>query len=309
MNTIVIERMKEDKVLVILTIMLLLILTVVMLSSCTKEQEQPENRVPLLLSGSTTMPVSITRGNNQSATRSGSPTVDLPASTQAGVYALATGTNATTVTTTTQKNTLYTATGSNGSFTTATPITLEYRQSYQVCAYAPYQSTVSDPTAVTFNHGTDVLYAPLTNVTITGPTATAALQFVHKVSQIQFNLTAGTGTPDLTGVTLSVSGFKSTCTLNLSDGTMTPVSGSGATVTDQNKAVCFIPDSHPMTLSIAVSTKDGKSYTGTITQTFSASNSYSYTLTVNKSQTELGVSLQLVDWITVSGGSVKVWPN
>jgi hypothetical protein len=222
---------------------------------------------------------------------------------------MSTGSDATTISTTALKNTLYTATGSAGSFTSDSPIQLDYRQSYQICAYAPYQSVVSDPTAVVFSHGTDILYASPINATITGSTATVVLPFVHKVSQIQFHLVSGSGSPDMTGATMKVSGFKSSCTLNLTDGSLTPVSGSGVTITDQNKSVCFIPDSQPMTLSATVTTRDGKSYSGTITRSFMASNSYSYTLTVNSDHSELAVNSQIIDWIAVSGGSINIWTH
>ncbi len=309
MNAIEVIRMKEDKVVAILTIILLVILMVVMASSCTKEQEPAESmKMPLQLSGNTTLlPVIVTRSGQMTVTRgSSSQAVDLPALTPTGVYAMEMNPNILTVSTTSLRNVQYTATGSNGAFTSVSPIILEYRKSYKVCAYAPYQSTVTDPTVVGFSHGMDVLYALQTNVNVTGSTATASLQFVHKVAQIQFSLVAGSGSPDLTGVKLSVTGFKDSCTLNLTDGTLTPITGKGATVTLQDKVVCFIPDSQPMTLNVMVMTKDGKEYLGAITRTFAASNSYNYTLTVNRNLAELDVNSQIVDWLPVDAGNISV---
>jgi hypothetical protein len=229
---------------------------------------------------------------------------NLPDQTQTGVYALETGSSATTLATTPFENVLYTTTENGGRFISSSPIVLECDKSYLVCAYAPCQNVVSDPLAVLFPHGTDVLYAAPATVTIAGTIASATLVFGHEMAQIKFVLTSGTGFPVLTGATLEVTGFYASCALNLADGVITPVPGNGATVTMADQSVCFVPDTRPMTLNVTVTTTDGRSYKGTILQVFTASYSYNYTLTLNN--TELEVSGRIIDWVPVKGGSVSV---
>jgi len=270
-------------------------------ASCSQDQETPKastkGDVALSLKGSASDMV-VTRAS----------TVDLPASTQVGVYVLETSPTGTTLTSTAFKNGLYTAVGSGGAFTSTTPFYLNSSNTYSALAYAPYQSSISDPAVVSFAHGTDVLYASSQNVSITGTSpsfaATTALTFVHQMSQIQFTLVAGTGSPVLTGASLSVTGFDQSCTMNLNDGTITSVLGSGAAVTNLSKAVCFVPGA--LNLNVSVTTTDGRVYNGTLSQTFLAGNSYSYTITLNKNDTKLGITGTVVDWIPVNGGSIPI---
>ncbi|MBP1593191.1 MAG: Fimbrillin-like [Bacteroidetes bacterium] len=270
--------------------------------SCSNEQD-PSNQtsakqVALSLSGSTEAMITTKAS-----------TVDLPAATQVGVYALETAPSTITMLTTPFKNVLYSATGASGAFTSTSPIYLLSTKQYSACAYAPQVSTVSDVTAVPFVHGTDVLYAPTKTVTITpGSPAIAAvdLTFSHKMSQIKFSLVAGTGTPDLTGAVLSVTGFNESCTMNITDGSVTPVKGVGASITDIDKATCFVPNSSDMLLDVKVTTTDNRSYTGTISRVFGAGSSYSFTITLNKNDTKLGITGHVIDWVSVNGGNVPV---
>ncbi len=268
------------------------VILVVLLSACTGEQNQilsPE--AVLSLHGD--IPEIVTKSSTY-----------LPGSTQTGVYAMETGSSATTPATTSLRNVLYTATENGGDFTSASPIVLESAKSYQVCAYAPYQSIVSNPVAVSFSHGTDLLYAAPAKVVIAGTTASSTLTFEHKMAQIRFILTSGTGESALTGATFKVTGFYASCTLNLVDGTITPVQGAGATVTTTDQLVCFVPDTQPMTLNITVTTTNGRCYAGSISRIFSASYSYNYTMMINN--TELEVFGQIIDWIPVTGGSISI---
>jgi hypothetical protein len=269
-------------------------------ASCSQDQDTPsvstKGDVALSLTGSTSGMV-VTKAS-----------VELPAATQVGVYALETAPGSFDVTTTPLKNKLYAATGVAGAFTTTTPLYLVHTKTYQALAYAPYQSSISDDKAVSFAHGADVLYASPANVTISGVaspwSASAALTFVHKMSQVKFTLVSGAGTPDLTGATLKVAGFNESCTMNLADGTITPVKGLGATITEAAKAICFVPNTTDMTLNFAVTTTDGRVYTGTLVKTFGAGNSYAYTVTLNKNETKLDITGTVVDWVNVNGGDI-----
>jgi hypothetical protein len=265
------------------------------LMGCTKSAYSPsEEKIALSVRGNAGEMV-LTRAS-----------VDLPVSTQVGVYVLETGATPNTFATTTYKNVLYKATGSSGQFTSESPALLHAGKSYKACAYGPALSgTPTDAAAIAFAHGLDVVYAPLTDVTISGPSASAALTFVHKMSQIKFTLNNAPGTPDLTGATLNVTGFNQSCTLNLSDGSVTPVTGSGAFISLIDQPVCFVPSSSPMTLTINVTLSNNRVFSGTITRQFTPSSSYSYSVSL-KNDMELQISCSVVDWSPVNGGSADV---
>ncbi len=267
----------------------------VLLAGCSLENnpDQYDGKVSLSLTGDSRELI-ITRGSG----------VQLPPSTEIGVYVLQTGA---TRESTRYRNILYTATGSNGILSSPNPAALDIANSYNVLAYAPRLGTEpANASAVRFNHGTDLLYAPLTGVTIASATATANLLFEHKMSQITFTLASGAGTPDLTGALLQVTGFSEYASLDLGTGILTAVAGSGASVTETSNSICFVPGS--LTLAVRVTTADNREYSGTITRNggFVASESYTYTLTLNKNDALLGVTGHLVDWTPVSGGNISV---
>jgi len=270
-------------------------------ASCSQDQDVP--------SVSTKGDVALSLQGNASAMINTKANVELPASTQVGVYALETAPSSFDVVTTPLKNKLYVATGTAGAFTSTAPVYLSHLNTYKALAYAPYQSSISDDKAVSFAHGTDVMYASPVDVAITGTTApwsaSAALSFVHKMSQVKFTLVSGAGTPDITGATLKVAGFNESCTLNLADGTVTPVAGAGASITEAAKAVCFVPNTSNMTLNVSVTTTDGRVYTATLVKTFLAGNSYAYTITLNKNETKLDITGTVVDWVNVDGGDIS----
>ncbi len=273
------------------------------LASCSNKQQEgtsPSGNATLSLTGKSAGML-ITKASS----------IDLPANTTVGVYATQTNGIASTLVNTQFKNAPYMATGTGGAFTSTAPFILTSTNTYNVCAYAPQMSTTpTDPTAVSFNHGDDVLFAPNAPVTFSGTTvktATAALSFVHKMSQIKFTLVSGAGSPApvIEGATLKVTGFNASCTMDLNTGVITPVGVNGASITQIGTPVCFVPN-NAMSLSVTITTTDGKMWYGTINATFNASSSYSYTLTLNKNDAQLGITGTVVDWTPVDGGDVSI---
>lgn len=283
---------------------LMLAVLAIALASCSNKQSEV-----MPATGNATL--SLT-GKSEGMLITKASSIDLPANTTVGVYATQTNAPATTLVTTQFKNAPYIATGSAGAFTSLAPFTLISSNTYNVCAYAPQLGTTPvDPTAVSFNHGDDILFAANVPVTFSGTTvktATAALSFVHKMSQIKFTLVSGAGSPApvIAGASLMVTGFNESCTMNLNTGVVTPVLGAGASVTQAGTAVCFVPNSTAMMLSVTITTTDGRVYYGTINTVFNASSSYSYTLTLNKNDAQLGFTGTVVDWIPVDGGNVSL---
>jgi hypothetical protein len=190
---------------------------------------------------------------------------------------------------------------------------------YDIYAYGPQMGTVTDATAIPFVLGMDVLWAPkntLTGVSATSNTVT--LGFTHRAAQIALNVvfaddfTAGSKV-FTSSSTVQVGNFYSNGQLDLTTGVLTPsvpapnvpinaiATGSAGSMTLGFPAICFIPAvGKTMTFAVKV-THEGKDYTGTITDTFLAGTSYSYTVTLHGYSTMLGVSGTLTDWIPVSG--------
>jgi hypothetical protein len=274
----------------------LIILTIAFGACSNKQNPEPsDGKATLSISGNAG-DITITKAS-----------IDLPASTDVGVYVLQTGMSPATMANTPFKNVLYTATGTGGAFTSNSPIVLENVKTYNVCAYTPrLQSTPPDASSVSFQHGTDVLYTSSTAITITGTVASATLSFEHKMAQIKFVLASGVGSPNITGATLNVTGFNESGAINLTDGSISAVMGKGAIITDVDKAICFVPNVASMTLAITVNTTDNRAFTGSISRVFNAANSYTYTITLNKNNTQLNVTGEVVNWIPVDGGSISV---
>lgn len=282
--------------------LLLVAALAVAISSCTNEQptslSSAQGDVVLSLSGKTTGVVNV-------STRVGD---NFPA-TNVGVYAME---SSATVTNTSLANALYTVDDA-GLFNSASPLKLNSKYAYTVCAYAP-QGVVSNVEAVPFTHGVDVLYATAVPVAFTAanfpvapPTASASLVFSHKMAQIKVSLKAGVGiqNSDLETATVKVSGFNESCTLNLVDGTIKPILGAGALITKAGEATCFIPNEKETkySVSIMIGTRE---YTGDIVCASKGNESYSYTLTINKNDAIVGITGKIVDWTNVPGAEIQV---
>ena len=286
-----------------------------MFASCSNDQDSPSSveakgDTELKIGGSSDQLV-VTKAN-----------VNLTKDTKIGVYAyIKTGANATTLTTTPFKNAEYVAVGTDNTFTSLAPINLYHANTYNAIAYAPRVSAVTDPAAVEFTHGSDVLYAAEQNVTIsalgtTPETYKASTDFIfkHMLSQIKFTLVEGTGyvATDLVGATYKVTGLYGKCTMNLNTGVITPTpvkvddATTSATITEKDKAMCFIPSSSDMTLEIEVTLANATVCKGTLVKTFTPGSSYSYNLKVNKNDAKLEVTGQVVDWVPVSGGDINI---
>jgi hypothetical protein len=195
-------------------------------------------------------------------------------------------------------------------------IYLEEGKDYDVYAYSPRVAAVSDPKAIPFAHGTDVLYTDV-NKTLRGVSKgrnTVNMVFAHKMSQIKFFLLddrdqATKDTYPFSDATFEVFGFYKDVLLNLETGKITRGAiDNNIKITKQNTPVCFAPSTSLMNLSLKVTipgaTSGEQSFTGEISNTFLAGNSYSYNIKV--STTRLEITGVVTDWISVDPGEVVV---
>lgn len=259
----------------------------IVLSACSKEQlqEQSSARVPFLLNG---------KISNVSLTRADSSLTNATV----GVYILQTDISPIgTLNASSYNNVLYNV-DSKGVFTTDASVLLNNFDTYSTLGYAPYR-TITDPKAVPFNHGEDVLYAPTVPVVITNSTASATLTFEHKMSRIIFKIVSGANQPDISRAALSVSGFYASCTIDLNSGILTPVMGTGVTITAADQMNYIVPGALKLDITVAI---DGQKYTAKTDYAADPSKDCSYTLTVNSGN--LGLDCQIVEWNPVNAGEI-----
>ncbi|MBP1631144.1 MAG: Fimbrillin-like [Bacteroidetes bacterium] len=205
---------------------------------------------------------------------------------------------------------------SSGGAISGDAIYLEEGKDYDVYAYSPRVADVSDPTAIPFTHGTDVLYTDV-NKTLRGVSKgrnTVSMIFTHKMSQIKFFLLddRDQATKDaypFSEATFEVMGFYKDITLNLETGKITRGAvDNSIKITKQDTPVCFAPLTSLMTLSLNVTIPgaiSGKqSFSGEISNTFLAGNSYSYNIKV--STTRLEITGFVTDWVPVDPEDVVV---
>lgn len=256
----------------------------------------------------TTVPLSLSATQTGIVTKA---TPVLPSGVSTGVYVTA---KDATITAAFFANSNYTA-GASGILTTIGNVDLTVGSNYDIYSYAPWQATVGNPCAIEFMHGTDVLWAPKTTligVTLTNHTATLA--FEHRAAQVSFHVVFASdfssGSTVITSAsTLQVNGFYTKGTLDIIAGQLTPSGATSATLSGTGTGpagamtlgigeTCIIPSTGNLTLSVVI-THEGKTYNGTITDTFLPGSSYNYTVTVC-GPAALGITGTLKEWTPVS---------
>lgn len=207
-------------------------------------------------------------------------------------------------------------TQASGILFSAVNVDLTIGNDYDIYAYAPYQPTVGNPLMIEYPHGTDVLWAPkyvLTGVSATNNTAT--LTFEHRATQISFQVVFANdyiaGSKDfIASSTIQVNGFNSSGLLNIVTGILVPsgslistLSGAGTGTTGVTTLgigdTCIIASTGEMTLAVQV-THNGKTYNGTIKETFIAGTSYNYTVTIRGYGSTLGLTGTQKEWNAIS---------
>lgn len=278
------------------------ILFSIVLCACTAKDEEKAlggSKLPLIIAGSQVR--MVTKG----------VLPPLPAGVSTGVYV--TDKDA-SITSSWFSNTNYLA-GASGVLTTPASVDLTIGRSYDIYAYAPYKATASNPYAVDYPHGSDVLCSgkfTLADVSVSNHTAN--LVFEHKASQISFNVGFASdfnaGTKVITSSsTLQVTGFYDRGSLNVATGIYSPV-GTASTVLNASgtgipgamalaiASTCFVPSASPMTMGVTV-IHEGRNYNAVITGTFLPGTAYNYTITLKGYSPNLQINGTVVDWIPV----------
>ena len=284
----------------------LLPIAVLLLTGCSHD---PSGELP-----STPETVSLLLSGTQSALETRTSLPELPQGSTTGIYVPEKEKD---ISTAYFNNACYTA-GESGILqaSSSTVIDLTVGMSYDIYAYGPFRTIVTDPAAIAFTHGNDVIYAPKSTVTgVTADNRTAILNFEHRAAQIDFSVIFAddynlTDKQITSASTIEVAGFYPVATLDLITGNLTPTGAATASLSSSGigapgamelaiPPTCFIPGTDQMSLVVKV-THQGKEFNGTITETFVAGMSYRYTVTVNGTVAPLAITGTLRDWTTVS---------
>ena len=218
---------------------------------------------------------------------------------------------------TTYRNIPYTAsgTGAGQSWSGSTiPLSMNQGTCY---AYYPYNSGVTDITAVPVSTSGQDDYMYATSVTVNAEAKEATLNMNHALSAVRFLLKRGSyaGTGKVTAVSVTSAGVGTSGKLNAKTGGLTGVSGKGTaigvntsiTLSDVAKSVDVIVvpagTSAELTLSVTI---DGKAYSSVISSaSILQSRCHKYTLTVNQGELALS-SVKVGNWGYSSAGSPTI---
>ncbi len=256
-----------------------------------------------------TVPLSLSATQAGIVTKASSPV--LPSGVSTGVYVTA---KDAAITAAYFANMNYIA-GASGILTTVGNVDLTVGSNYDIYSYAPWQVTAGNPNAIAFAQGTDVLWAPKTTlIGVTLTNRTAVLAFEHRAAQVSFHVVFASdfsaGSTVITSAsTLQVNGFYAGGTLDAVSGVLTPSGATSATLNGAGTGTagamtldigetCIIPSAGNLTLAVVL-THEGKTYNGTITDTFLPGSSYNYTVTV-RGPAALGITGTLKEWTPVS---------
>ena len=277
-------------------------------TSCSNDEVESMNSASQPKQLTLTSNVSLTRSTSQSL-----QTTQIASGVKVGAYVTATST---TTPTSTGNNVQLTADG-NGNFSGGT-MTWPSSGNVDIYAYAPYSSTASLSDGYAFSVqadqstdanylASDLLYASATNQAQTA-SGNVAMTFAHKLTRVNINITNNNSELNLGGATVKVMNTLPTTSLALTNGTIAAASGTATEI----KAATFSSTAEltasavivPQSLSSGTTFVQIEPVSGTTliaklasNVTFAAGKSYTYTVTINSTETVLTLSsASITDW-------------
>lgn len=221
-----------------------------------------------------------------------------------------------------QNNKLYTTTDGSGKFTATEAETIYLptdgsRRNF--VAYYPYTENLGDNgrtymidiTDQSSQGAIDLLGSD--NPETDKNTPSVRFTFNHKLAKIELNITSGTGFDDssvLEGLTVELTGQQTSATYDVIDGnevtivTETPRTVDLLVTNEGRKAEAIIlPSDNFDEMSLIFKLKDGGHFTWPVQSDFATrfetGKKYKFNVTLNK--TEIGVTSEIVDWISGNG--------
>lgn len=223
------------------------------------------------------------------------------------------------------QNKKYITTSGNGSFSPVSGNDVYYPadgSSVDFIAYYPHQTTINNYTynVNVSNQNTqsaiDLLYAnDAVNLNKTSPIA--SLNFTHQLSKLIFNVKAGTGVTDLNGLTIKISGMKTSASFNLENGNLVAnyasvidiaakVTGGGTTMLGE-AIVLPVDNAGGCTITFSLPTAGDYKWDVPVGTNYQKGNKYIYDVELRKTNGQgvsVAVSSSITDWI--SGASENI---
>ncbi len=136
-------------------------------------------------------------------------------------------------------------------------------------------------------------------------TAALSLEFTHALSQLNFVVNPGVGTPDLTGLTITVGGLKNTASYDLTDGTI--VLGDTSDLAVSNLSAIIIPQTADLTFTFTTTDNPTGFTTTKDDMEFNPGESTTLTFKINRTSVSLEGESTINGWTPVDGGSTDVY--
>lgn len=235
-----------------------------------------------------------------------------------GVFMKAAGGNLSAAT---AVNKLYT-TDANGLLTASNAENALYYptdgSSVDFVAYYPFTASLTgniykvDVTTQTDQPAIDLLYSNNATGFAKGTANKPQLQFVHKLSQIVFNITRDVTVPSLTGLKVTFKGMNTKADFALTDGVLSNV-GTVADITaklNESVASTIVLPAAALSGVKVVFELNGKTFTADYPQaTLLAGSKYTHNVKLSDSNGQPVIEMEaatITDWVTVPGGDIDV---
>ncbi|NCD72492.1 fimbrillin family protein [Mucilaginibacter agri] len=223
-------------------------------------------------------------------------------------------------------NKSYTTTGDGAFQASATDQTIYYPEDgsqVDFIAYYPYKQTLSgttypvDLTNQTSQPAIDLMYASAAGLSKTS--SNAQLVFSHQLSKIEITVTKGQGVTDLSGLTTSISGQKTTASFDLATGTLSGqaqvaniLAKTGVTGSTMLAEAIVLPTTDATGTKV-VFTIGSRTFTWTMPDgtAFEAGKKYAYNVELKGSSTgtsDVAATLKatVTNWVDVPSGAYSL---
>ncbi|GHU56308.1 hypothetical protein FACS189411_06620 [Bacteroidia bacterium] len=160
----------------------------------------------------------------------------------------------------------------------------------------------------------DVMYAPAGTATYNKSSGTVNLPFAHKLVKLVFNISNGTGVTEApsNGISVAISGQQTAGELDLATGTVTPGTGTAATITASGNATVeaiVLPNTSTTGMGFTFTNGAAETFTGSIpalSASWAGGNKYTYMVTLQKTGAGTGAVITgtITAWNNIAGGGI-----
>lgn len=137
-------------------------------------------------------------------------------------------------------------------------------------------------------------------------TAALELEFTHALSQLNFVVNSGTGTPDLTGLEITVGGLYNSADYTLTTGGISFEDKATSVLTVSDKSAIIIPQTADLTFTFKTDDNQTGFTTTKDAMTFNAGESTTLTFNINRSGVSFEGESTIDGWEQVNGGTTEV---